>query len=370
MRPQHEERPPPPIDPACSMQTPIVQVVEDDRFQDHRGPEGHPERPERLIAMAQAIDGFRDLLDFAKPRLAETDEILRVHDHHLLDFLAATSGQAAGKIDEDTYHSAQSFDVARLAAGSCIDLAQQIMHGDVTRGLAAVRPPGHHAEVQRSMGFCLFNNVAIAARALQAEEPAVRILILDWDVHHGNGTQHIFESDPSLLYISTHQFPFYPGTGDFDEVGKGKGLGQTLNIPMPPGCGDTEYIGVFQRIIVPAAIAFDPDIILVSCGFDAHRDDPLASMELSLSGFRAMSRIVRSLADTLCEGRLAFVLEGGYSLLGIREGATAVLESLTDPSPSTESVPTPDLLRGSVLSALVDRVVRVHGSRISGLGAA
>jgi acetoin utilization deacetylase AcuC-like enzyme len=213
------------------------------------------------------------------------------------------------------------------------------------------------------MGFCLFNNVAIATRALQALGGSPRVMIFDWDVHHGNGTQHIFEADPDVLYVSTHQFPFYPGTGDFDEAGVDGGLGSTVNIPMPAGCGDEEFIGVLQRIVVPAARAFAPDVILISCGFDAHRDDPLASMEISQAGYRAMSTIMCGLAETLCDGRIVFILEGGYSLAGVREGAEAVLETLTtaspDPHPSSIA-----LEPGATLTAIVDRVGAVHGDRI------
>jgi len=310
------------------MPTPLIEIVEDKRFQSHRGPDG--------------------------------------------EALEATRGQAPGRIDADTYFASSSFDVACLAAGGTVDLALRVLSGDVARGLAAIRPPGHHAEAGRSMGFCLFNNMAVAVRALQAEGSAPRILIFDWDVHHGNGTQHSFESDPNVLYISTHQFPFYPGTGDFGEDGEGRGLGTTLNIPMPAGCGDTEYIGVVERLVVPAALGFAPDIILVSCGFDAHRDDPLASMEVSLEGYRAMASTMRSLADTLCEGRLVHVLEGGYALRGVREGARAVLESLTreDEPPQFGSGDGPrNLEPGSVLAGIVDQVIEVHGRRIPNLGA-
>jgi len=351
------------------MPTPIVEVITDARFQSHRGPDGHPERPERLVALDEAIEPFRGDLAFAAPRPAEPAEILRVHDDHLLAFLESTREKPLGRIDADTYFGPTSFEVARLAAGSCVDLARRVMSGEVARGLAAVRPPGHHAESNRSMGFCLFNNVAIATRAVRAEGAAERILIFDWDVHHGNGTQHIFEADRDVLYVSTHQFPFYPGTGDFGEAGSGGGLGSTLNIPMPAGCGDAEFIGVLQRLVVPAAIDFAPDLILVSCGFDAHRDDPLASMEISLDGYRAMSAIMRSLADSLCDGRIVFVLEGGYSLDGVREGASAVLESLTAPS-APDLHPPIDLEPGSMLASLVDQVVGVHGRRIPDLGSA
>ena len=219
------------------------------------------------------------------------------------------------------------------------------------------------------MGFCLFNNIAIAARAAQTEEGAQRILIYDMDVHHGNGSQHSFESDPDVLYISTHQFPFYPGTGDFGDAGIGRGLGATLNVPMPAGCSDTEYVGIVQRIVTPATIAFAPDLILVSAGFDAHRSDPLASMEVSLEGYRAMAAILCSLADDLCGGRILFVLEGGYALDGLRDGTRAVLEGLTQVN-AGECPAAASLEPGSVLRGLVDRIVEVHGRRIPALGAA
>ncbi len=347
----------------------MVQIVEDIRYRDHRGPEGHPERPERLLAIGEAIDDFRDRVVSVTPRAAEPEEIGRVHTADLFDGLEATRDRPLARIDADTYVAPSSFDVARLAAGGAIELARAIMRGEADAGLAAVRPPGHHAEAARAMGFCLFNNVAVAARAISAEFGGPRILILDWDVHHGNGTQHSFEADPSVLYVSTHQFPFYPGTGDFGEIGEGPGRGATLNVPMPAGCGDVEYVGVMQRLIVPAATAFRPDLILVSCGFDAHHADPLASMELGLGGYRAMASQLRRLADDLCEGRLAYVLEGGYALDGVREGARAVLESLVaDEAPAVES-PAP-LEPGSRLRGLVDRVVEVHGARIPDLGAA
>lgn len=349
-----------------------VEVVEDARYQDHRGPEGHPERPERLVAIHQAIEPFRDRVRPLVAREAEAEELLRAHHPSLFEALQTTRGGPAGRIDADTYFSASSFDVARLAAGGSIDLVQRVMSGATCRGLAAVRPPGHHAEAARAMGFCLFNNVAVAIRALQASGDTPRVLIFDWDVHHGNGTQHIFEDDPNVLYVSTHQFPFYPGTGDFGEDGIDRGTGTTLNIPMPAGCGDAEYLGVVERLVVPAAIGFAPDLIVVSAGFDAHRDDPLAAMELSLEGYRTMSLVLRSLADTLCEGRIVHILEGGYALSGVREGATAVLESLVaEPMRLSHGNrgARADLEPGSALKTIVDRVFEVHGRRIPNLGA-
>lgn len=354
-----------------------VQVVGDPRFLAHRAPEGHPERPERLAAVGDAVDRALALhgerIERATPRAATFDELRLVHDERMLRILASTRGAEDGQLDADTYHVGESFDVACLAAGASIDLVRAALSDEVPRGFAAVRPPGHHAEANRAMGFCLLNNVAIATRVCQQEFGTPRILIFDWDVHHGNGTQHSFEDDPNVLYVSTHQFPFYPGTGSHREAGVGRGVGATLNVPMPAGCGDAEYAGVVERIITPAALAFRPDLILVSCGFDAHRDDPLASMEVSRAGYLAMAMRLRALADTLCRGRIVHVLEGGYSLLGVREGTSAVLESLVveaaDPGALGASLDA-SLEPGSVLRSLVERAVGVHGGRIPGLGAA
>lgn len=345
-------------------------IVEHPVFLEHVAPPGHPERPDRLVAIGQAIDPFRPYSAPLAPRAASENEILRIHSAEHLRALRSACEQAPGQLDPDTYVSSRSFEVALLAAGAAIDLARCVVRGEASSGIAVVRPPGHHAEAHHAMGFCLFNNVAIAARALQAEEGVEKILILDWDVHHGNGTQHAFEDDPSILYISTHQFPYYPGTGAANELGIERGTGTTLNIPMPAGCGDIEYIGVLRRLFVPAALAFRPDALLVSCGFDAHREDFLASMEISQDGFLEMTRIVRALAREVCGDRLAFVLEGGYALSGLREGMTALLQGLLEPAPPLAASPAFEHPLGGTLQEILDRVCAVHGTRIPGLGAA
>jgi acetoin utilization deacetylase AcuC-like enzyme len=343
-------------------------VLEDPRFLEHAGPRGHPERPERLTAVAAAIAGRSETLARIAPRAAGDEELLRVHTAGHLRALRAAAVRAPLQLDPDTYLGARSLEVAELAAGGLVDLCRAVARGEAQTGLAAVRPPGHHAEADRAMGFCLYNNVAVAARALQAEEGVSRVLILDWDVHHGNGTQHSFEDDPSVLYFSTHQFPYYPGTGAFGEAGIGRGLGATVNVPMPAGCGDAEYVGALQRLFAPVARAFRPDVLLVSCGFDAHRDDPLAAMEVSGAGFLALAAVVRAAADELCGGRLVFALEGGYAMSGLAEGTAAVLEAaLGRVAPRVEPVEMP---AGSLLRRLVDSAVAVHGSRVPGLGAA
>jgi acetoin utilization deacetylase AcuC-like enzyme len=344
-------------------------VVEDPRYRDHRGPAGHPERPARLDAVHAAIAAAEGRLERIPARAATPEEILRVHSRAHLERLGEAVRRAPLHLDADTYVSRQSYEVALLAAGAAIDLARRAAAGRATAGLAAVRPPGHHAESTRAMGFCLLNNVAIAARALQAEDRVERVLILDWDVHHGNGTQHCFEEDPNVLYASLHQFPFYPGTGAAHEAGRGAGAGTTLNVPMPAGCGDDEYLGALQRLLVPVARAFRPEIVLVSCGFDAHRDDPLAQMQVTRRGFLGMAALVRALADELCEGRLALVLEGGYAPSGLREGTEAVLEALLAESPPP---PHPTVKSGTsrTLDAIVERVAAVHRERWRELGAA
>jgi acetoin utilization deacetylase AcuC-like enzyme len=345
-----------------------VAVVEDLRYREHSGPPGHPERPDRLIAVSEAIAERAGRLTRVSPRPATPEEILSVHDRTHLEHVTRVVARAPAQLDPDTYVSSESLDVALLAAGGAVDLARGVARGEARCGLAAVRPPGHHAESGRAMGFCLFNNAAIAARALQAEEGVGRILLLDWDVHHGNGTQHCFDEDPTVLYVSTHQFPYYPGTGDFGECGVGRGVGSTVNIPLPAGCGDAEYVGAFQRVLVPVARRFEPEMIVVSAGFDAHRDDPLAQMQVSAVGFAGMSDIVRALADDLCGGRVAFVLEGGYAARGLREGTGALLDSMLAPGRVGPPEPAP-LAPGSVLDGVLSRVRAVHARSFPDLGA-
>ena len=342
-----------------------VAVVEDPRFRDHSGPPGHPERPERLGALDEAIAPHRGRLERLVPRLATEQEVERIHAREHVARIADAAGRGPGSLDSDTFVSRESFEVGLLAAGAAIDLCRAIAVGDLHTGLAAVRPPGHHAEADRAMGFCLFNNVAIAARALQ-QQGIERVLILDFDVHHGNGTQHSFYDDPTVMYVSLHQFPYYPGTGSFSETGRGSGSGFTLNVPLPAGCGDVEYSGVLQHVVVPAARAFEPNFIVASAGFDAHRRDPLAGMELSGAGFAALSATLRALAEELCDGRLAFVLEGGYDLTGLREGAEALVKELLAPSPTRQPespLPPPESVLGRVLAG----VSAVHGERYPAL---
>ena len=235
-----------------------IALIEDPRYLEHRSPPGHPERPERLQAVGQAIDLYRDRLQPLQPRPAEAEEITAIHSEALLRQLELAASQAPSQLDPDTYVSANSATVAKLAAGAALDLCLKVAKGDFRAAFAACRPPGHHAEANQSMGFCLLNNAAIAAQALRSVAQLDRVLIIDWDVHHGNGTQHIFTADPGIFYFSTHQFPYYPGTGALEEIGDGPGTGYTLNVPLPAGCGDTEYAYVFEHLLLPAARRYQP----------------------------------------------------------------------------------------------------------------
>ncbi len=301
-------------------------LVRDPRFREHAGAAGHPECPGRLEAIETALEPLLAHVREGPVRPADDAELLRVHDAGLLAQLAATAGRRS-QLDADTYAAPRSAEVARLAAGSVIDAALEIAGGGARTGLALVRPPGHHAERHRAMGFCLLNNVALAARALQAHG-LERIAIVDWDVHHGNGTQHAFETERDVLFVSTHQFPLYPGTGAASERGSGAGEGATLNLPLPAGAGDAEYAAVFERIVLPRLQEFRPSMILVSAGYDGHARDPLASMQLSSNGYGWLTARLREAADALCSGRLLLVLEGGYALDALGESVAASLHAL------------------------------------------
>lgn len=346
----------------------VVAVVEDPRYAEHRGPAGHPERPDRLVAVAEALAARRDLLTPLAAREADDAELRLIHGAQHLALVAEGAARAPIRFDADTYACAESERVAKLAAGGAVDLVRAVASGRAHAGLAVVRPPGHHAEAARPMGFCLFNNVAIAARVAQRELGLEKVLIVDWDVHHGNGTQHSFEEDPSVLYFSTHQFPHYPGTGDWHEIGVGRGEGATVNVPMPAACGDDEYLAVFARVLAPIARGFHPDLIILSAGFDAHRDDPLASMEVSEAGYYGMSASVRALADELCGGRLACVLEGGYAASGLREGVGALVDVLA--ARAVRAPAAAPLEPHSRAAKLVERAAALHRARYGEVGTA
>lgn len=284
----------------------------------------HPENSQRPQAIYELLKQKKILpeLLIVSPSSVNERQLTDVHDPYMIDYVQNVCLRGGGRLDADTYATAESYELARLAAGTACKGVDHIMNGLADNGFVVVRPPGHHAEYRRVGGFCLFNNVAVAARHAQRSHKVKRVMILDFDVHHGNGTQDIFYSDETVLFISLHQYGdyFYPGTGALVEVGRGKGQGYNLNVPLPPQVGDEGYKRILQEIVFPKARAFQPELILISAGYDAHWADPLASAALSLQGYGEISQQLVSLADELCHGRILFVLEGGYLLEALAYG--------------------------------------------------
>jgi acetoin utilization deacetylase AcuC-like enzyme len=286
-------------------------------FLEHEPGAGHPERKERLqgtIAHLRQQDWFARLKQVSATA-ADRSWIGAVHSDDYIERARQACHAGAHFLDvTDVGVCARSYDVALLAAGGLLSMADRVVAGEIDNGFVLSRPPGHHAERDMALGFCLFNNVAIAARYLQRRHGLGKVLILDFDVHHGNGTQHAFEEDPSVLYVSTHQYPYYPGTGAWSETGTGTGTGATLNCPMPAGATDDDYLRAWQEKILPKIAAFAPEMIIVSAGFDAHRDDPLAQIDLSTGFFTWMTHRLVEQAQRHCHGRLISILEGGYDV--------------------------------------------------------
>lgn len=306
-------------------------LVYDPRYLEHDMGMGHPESPNRLRAIMQQLEqrGTMAELTRIEPRKAEDEWITLVHTAAYLASLkqhAPASGRVS--LDPDTSMSPGSLTAAYLAAGGALAAVDAMMTKQVEHVFCAVRPPGHHAEASRAMGFCLLNNVAIAARYAQKKHGLSRVLIVDWDVHHGNGTQHSFEDDPSVLFFSTHQFPHYPGTGRESERGRGAGEGYTINVPMEAGEGDDEYRAIFHKVLVPAAEEFKPELVIISAGFDAHKDDPLAGMGLTESGYAELTGIVAGIAKQYAQGRILSSLEGGYNLTALAASVDAHVRGL------------------------------------------
>jgi len=336
-------------------------IVKDERYMNHVMGGYHPESPQRLEVIYAMLEDPDMVGNFKEVpvRRAEKEELLLVHSRDYVDKIAATEGKEYTYLDPDTQTSAGSYEAALLAAGGFCEAISMVNSGELDNAFALVRPPGHHAERDRAMGFCLFNNVAVGARYAQESLNLNRILVVDWDLHHGNGTQHSFEDDPSILYFSTHQYPYYPGTGAFKETGIGRGEGYTVNVPLSTGYGDGEFIGTFEEILKPIALEFEPEIILVSTGIDIYMDDPLGGMNVTPEGFAGLTRSIMEIAQACCGGKVVITLEGGYSLEGLRDSVKEVLKEMAGISNTNIS----DILAKAdkdMLNFVVERVKEVH----------
>jgi acetoin utilization deacetylase AcuC-like enzyme len=314
-----------------------VGLVADLCFLEHITSDSHPEHPDRLRAMYDMLDEeeMRDRFAVLAPRMATLEELQRIHTEAYVRRIESTRGCSHLMLDPDTHLSSETHRVSRLAAGGLLVLLDALGAGTIRNGFALVRPPGHHAEAGRGMGFCIYNNVAVAARYAQHRGLARSVLIVDWDLHHGNGTQHAFESDPTVLYVSSHMYPYYPGTGRMDETGTGPGKGFTVNIPLPGGHGDQDFCWLYEKILVPLAEQFEPDLILVSAGFDIYARDPLGTMRVTEEGFAGMAKLLLGIAQERCNGRILFTLEGGYDVEGQARSVKAVLNVLDGKVPDS-----------------------------------
>ena len=322
-----------PAPPAATRPQATTGLVYDEACLRHRTSEGHPESPARLKAIAARLTeaGLMDRLVRLPARAAARRWLTTVHEAKYVDRVKAACARGEKRLDtSDTPISAGSFDAAAAGAGGVLNAVDAVMHRRVRNAFCAVRPPGHHATRDKAMGFCLFNNVAVAARYVQRKHRLEKVLIVDWDVHHGNGTQAAFYDDPSVMYFSVHQWPLYPGTGRTTETGAGRGKGTTINVPLKAGAGDAEYRRVFTEVLLPRALAFKPDFVLISAGFDAHADDPLGGMKLTPKGFAELTRLVKRVADRCCRGRVVSVLEGGYNLPGLAASVEAHVAALAE----------------------------------------
>jgi acetoin utilization deacetylase AcuC-like enzyme len=318
-------------------------------------------RLERTIELLDTSNLRRQLVPIA-PESAAMDDLLRVHSAQHVARVDRSASEGGGWLDGDTMTSPGSYEAALYAAGGVARATEEVIKGDVESAFALVRPPGHHATRTDAMGFCLFNNVAIAARVAMQKHGLERVLIVDFDVHHGNGTQDIFYSDAQVLYVSTHQYPLYPGTGRVEETGVSGGLDHTVNIPLPPWSGDREYLLAFEQIIVPVARRFRPQIILVSAGYDSHWADNISSMQVTVGGYARMATILKQLAAELCQGRLVFALEGGYHLQALAHSVKATIEVLLGLPAGADDPLGPPPHEGTVdVGPLLQQIKAAHG---------
>jgi acetoin utilization deacetylase AcuC-like enzyme len=332
-------------------------IVKDDRYLEHVANAYHPECRERLQVVYNMVEepDLQGKLVEIKPRMATEEELELIHVRRYIQLVASTAGWGYTMLDPDTYACGQSYETAKLAAGGTMAAAEKVLKGELGNAFAFIRPPGHHAESNRAMGFCLFNNVAIAAGYAIQTHNLKRVLIIDWDLHHGNGTQHSFYERADVLYFSTHQFPYYPGTGHINEFGSGAGKGFTVNVPLQAGPGDAEYMKIFEEILEPVALEYKPEIIFVSAGFDIYYQDPLGGMQVTPAGFANLTKIVLEVARQTCSGKVVFVLEGGYHLQGLRDSIKEVLKTMQGESLAQGR---DEKIRSRVDSRMIEPVIR------------
>ncbi len=341
-----------------------VGVVYDPIYLEH-GVRGHVENATRLLEVMSLLDksGLHEQLTFLSPQQASIDDIARVHSMEYIRHIEAVSGAgvASAWLDADTVVSGASYQAALYAAGGVMTAVDCVIEDRLNSVFALVRPPGHHATRNRAMGFCLFNNIAIAARYALEKYDIKRILIADFDVHHGNGTQEAFNSDPNVIYFSVHQHPLYPGTGNINECGDGVGKGHIVNVPLPPGCGDDEYMRVLDSVLIPVAQRFMPQLIMISAGYDAHWTDPISTMQVSVNGFARMISRLRYLAQQFCNGHVVLTLEGGYNPQVLAFAVKATLEVLLGNKGVEDPLgPSPMKKEEKDISDILDNVKRLH----------
>lgn len=350
---------------------PKTGVVKDYRYLEHITGDYHPESHQRLEVIYERLEeeDAKNKFLLIEPRFATHEELEYVHIDQYIAQVEGTAGKPLVMLDSDTQTSPKSWEAAKLAVGGVLTMIDKLMKKEIDNGFALIRPPGHHAESDRAMGFCLFNNVAIGAEYAIKEYGLDRILIIDWDLHHGNGTQHTFYDDSRVLYFSTHQYPYYPGTGNFNEIGSGDGKGFTVNIPLSPGPGDDEYAKIYLEILKPITLEYKPEMILVSAGFDIYHQDPLGGMGVTPEGFARLTRIIMELAELTCRGRVLLALEGGYHLDGLRDSVWTVLRELGGESglKDGESI-LEKKIENSAIVSVIERVKTIHQAHWQSLG--
>ena len=307
-------------------------IVKDQRYLRHDAGFGHPESPQRLEATYVMLEDpdMAGKFEEIEPRHASLEEIEMIHSMSYIKLIESTAGQTFVPLDPDTAATPDSCDVAKLAVGGLFNAIDCVVSREVDNAFALVRPPGHHAGEGNAAGFCIYNNVAIGAMHAIAKYKMERILIVDWDLHHGNGTQAQFYEDPRVLYFSTHQYPYYPGTGSVEEIGRGKGLGFNINVPLRAGVDNAQFVKIFRKILYPVSMKFKPELVLISAGFDPYFRDPLGGMKVTPEGFAYLTRILMDVADNCCGGKLVATLEGGYHITGLAESVKAVLKEMRD----------------------------------------